>query len=244
MTENISTDTAIVKAGDGAELILNNSPVDLSHAEFADRLEAIARDIEVHERARRKSMFRIAKLVSEAHDLFKYRRNEGGFAGWMQPGAISASRWRAISTKPTSSVPTSGAAIAIWSSPTSNRRRPSWAVSLGVCGGRCDARNIARKSAAASCRLSDRSAQRQNLHFRHGQRWRSPGGRRAQRRHHDRTAGTARRAAGGAAGHGQHENQVRREASARFQDCRLARRNTISTGRASRQRGAVWRAAR
>ena len=29
-------------------------------------------------------IFRIAKLVSDAHDLFLYRRDEGGFTGWMK----------------------------------------------------------------------------------------------------------------------------------------------------------------
>src|SRR5262249_18863933 len=90
MAENIETSTALVKA--------DVSTAVLSDAEFADRLEAIARDIEIFERTRRKSTFRIAKLVSEAHDLFKYRRNEGGFAGWMQTrfGCSRATAYRIL----------------------------------------------------------------------------------------------------------------------------------------------------
>jgi hypothetical protein len=72
-------ESEIVKAGVdlGAILILSDK-------EFADRLEAIAQDIDAFERTRRKMIMRIAKLVSEAHDLFLYRRNEGGFTGWMK----------------------------------------------------------------------------------------------------------------------------------------------------------------
>jgi hypothetical protein len=79
MIENISTGTEIVKAETAPGTALA-----LSDKEFADRLEAIAQDIETFERTRRKMILRIAKLVSEAHDLFLYRRDEGGFTGWMK----------------------------------------------------------------------------------------------------------------------------------------------------------------
>jgi hypothetical protein len=79
MIENIETTAIIVKADDA-----QGAAVALSDTEFADRLEAIARDIDTFERTRRKMILRIAKLVSDAHDLFLYRRNEGGFTGWMK----------------------------------------------------------------------------------------------------------------------------------------------------------------
>jgi len=59
-------------------------PAAMSDSAFADRLEAIARDIEIFVSNRRRMTLRIAKLVSDAHDLFLYRRNEGGFTGWMK----------------------------------------------------------------------------------------------------------------------------------------------------------------
>ena len=85
MSENIEIGTAVVKADDAQGAVITaNSAVALSDAEFADRLEAVARDIDTFERTRRKMILRIAKLVSDAHDLFLYRRNEGGFTGWMK----------------------------------------------------------------------------------------------------------------------------------------------------------------
>jgi hypothetical protein len=99
MAENINTGTAIVKTDDaqGAAVIANSAAA-LSDTEFADRLEAIARDIETFERTRRKMILRIAKLASEAHKLFKYRRNEGGFTGWMKTrlGCSSSNAYRLL----------------------------------------------------------------------------------------------------------------------------------------------------
>jgi hypothetical protein len=46
-----------------------------------DRLEIIAKDIE---RLQGTTVFEIAKLLAEARDLFRYRRDEGGFAGWVE----------------------------------------------------------------------------------------------------------------------------------------------------------------
>jgi Protein of unknown function (DUF3102) len=47
----------------------------------ADRLEIIAKDIE---RLQGTAIFEIAKRLAEARDLFRYCRDEGGFAGWVE----------------------------------------------------------------------------------------------------------------------------------------------------------------
>ena len=53
----------------------------LSEQEFADQLEALARDIQHFER---QAVFRIANRLAKAHELFRYRRDEGGFQGWVE----------------------------------------------------------------------------------------------------------------------------------------------------------------
>jgi hypothetical protein len=70
---NIS-DSAIIKVADNAGTVL-------SDADFAPRLEALARQIEDLERT---AIFRIGLRLSEAHELFLYRRDEGGFQGWVE----------------------------------------------------------------------------------------------------------------------------------------------------------------
>jgi hypothetical protein len=45
------------------------------------RLEAIAKEIESIQQT---AITQIAKLVAEARDLYRYHRNEGGFAGWAE----------------------------------------------------------------------------------------------------------------------------------------------------------------
>jgi hypothetical protein len=70
------TGAAIVKA----ETEPDAAPA-LSDKEFADRLEAIARDIQHFER---QAVFRIANRLAKAHELFRYRRDEGGFQGWVE----------------------------------------------------------------------------------------------------------------------------------------------------------------
>jgi hypothetical protein len=66
---NVNTTTAIVPAAA------------LSDAEFKDRLEALAQDIEHLERT---AIFKIALRVAEAHEHFTRRRNEGGFRSWVE----------------------------------------------------------------------------------------------------------------------------------------------------------------
>ena len=46
-----------------------------------DQIEAIAKDIEALQAT---AFFRIAERLAEAHELFRYRRDEGGFAGWVE----------------------------------------------------------------------------------------------------------------------------------------------------------------
>ena len=46
-----------------------------------DQIEAIAEDIEALQAT---ALFRIAERLAEAHELFRYRRDEGGFAGWVE----------------------------------------------------------------------------------------------------------------------------------------------------------------
>src|SRR6516164_6913521 len=96
MTENITTKIAVFKTQ--ADPDPGGAVTTLSDQEFADRLEAIAQDIETFERRRRRMIFRIAKLVSEAHDLFLYRRDEGGFTGWMKArfGCSSSNAYRLL----------------------------------------------------------------------------------------------------------------------------------------------------
>jgi hypothetical protein len=50
-------------------------------AEHADTLEIIAKTIE---RFQGTAILKIAACLSEARDLFRYRRDEGGFAGWVE----------------------------------------------------------------------------------------------------------------------------------------------------------------
>jgi hypothetical protein len=95
-TENVvleSSNKALLADPQAARRI----PAAMSDSAFADRLEAIARDIEIFVSNRRRMTLRIAKLVSEAHDLFLYRRDEGGFTGWMKArfncSPSSAYRW-------------------------------------------------------------------------------------------------------------------------------------------------------
>jgi hypothetical protein len=70
-----STDIVVVNA------ITDKPPAVLSAAEIEARLEALARDIEHQERV---AIFKIAARLAEAHDLFSYRRDEGGFQGWVE----------------------------------------------------------------------------------------------------------------------------------------------------------------
>ena len=56
-----------------------SSSVVLCDADFTTQLESLARDIEHLERT---AIFRIAKCLAKAHELFLYRRDEGGFQGW------------------------------------------------------------------------------------------------------------------------------------------------------------------
>lgn len=54
---------------------------DISAETVADRLEAIARDIEMTQQI---VAFRIGERLAEARDLFRYKRDEGGFRGWVK----------------------------------------------------------------------------------------------------------------------------------------------------------------
>jgi hypothetical protein len=76
MTENIEISAAIVKAETTPGTVLA-----LSDKEFVDQLEALARDIQHFER---QAVFRIANRLAKAHELFRYRRDEGGFRGWVE----------------------------------------------------------------------------------------------------------------------------------------------------------------
>ena len=46
-----------------------------------EQIEAIAKDIEALQAT---TFFRIAERLAEAHELFRYKRDEGGFAGWVE----------------------------------------------------------------------------------------------------------------------------------------------------------------
>jgi Protein of unknown function (DUF3102) len=47
----------------------------------ADRLEAIAKEIET---LQANTILHVAQRLAEARDIFKYRRDEGGFGGWVE----------------------------------------------------------------------------------------------------------------------------------------------------------------
>jgi hypothetical protein len=53
----------------------------LSDAEFREAIEAVARQIEHFERA---AIFKIANRLAWVHEQFLYRRDEGGFQGWVE----------------------------------------------------------------------------------------------------------------------------------------------------------------
>jgi hypothetical protein len=53
----------------------------LSDAEFKAQVEALAQEIEHLERT---AIFKIALRLAKAHELFLYRRDEGGFQGWVE----------------------------------------------------------------------------------------------------------------------------------------------------------------
>src|SRR4029077_17816456 len=46
-----------------------------------DPLEAIARDIETLQRS---ALMQISKKLAEAREIFRYRRDDGGFGGWVE----------------------------------------------------------------------------------------------------------------------------------------------------------------
>jgi hypothetical protein len=52
-----------------------------TETEFDARLEAIAVDIELLQAT---AVLRVAERLAEAHGLFRYRRNVGGFTGWVE----------------------------------------------------------------------------------------------------------------------------------------------------------------
>ena len=74
------TRTAFVLAPVPAERFDLKSPV-LSDAEFKAQVEALAQEIEHLERT---AIFKIALHLAKAHELFLYRRDEGGFQGWVE----------------------------------------------------------------------------------------------------------------------------------------------------------------
>jgi hypothetical protein len=53
----------------------------LSDAEFRAEIEAVARQIEHFERS---AIFRIANRLAWVHEQFLYRRDKGGFQGWVE----------------------------------------------------------------------------------------------------------------------------------------------------------------
>src|SRR5262249_30168308 len=53
------------------------TPTDLSD----ERLETIAKDIETTHTS---AVLHIAARLAEAHNIFRYRRDEGGFSGWAE----------------------------------------------------------------------------------------------------------------------------------------------------------------
>lgn len=61
--------------------VTTNSTAILSDADFEAQLEALAQEIEQLERTAR---FRISARLAKAHALFLYRRDEGGFQGWVE----------------------------------------------------------------------------------------------------------------------------------------------------------------
>jgi hypothetical protein len=66
MPENIDINTTIVKPETN---------------DFAEQLEKLAREIE---QLHAKASLQIAQRLAQARDLFRYRRDEGGFTGWVQ----------------------------------------------------------------------------------------------------------------------------------------------------------------
>jgi hypothetical protein len=91
--ENISVEAPIVKAEGG---------VALSDAQIDDQLEAIAQEIEGLERDAAREIerleFQIAERLAKAHRLFRYRRDEGGFRGWVKKrlGCSRSKAYRAL----------------------------------------------------------------------------------------------------------------------------------------------------
>jgi site-specific DNA-methyltransferase (adenine-specific) len=53
----------------------------LTKEDADDRLESIAKDIE---RLQAAAIFQVAKRLTEAHEIFLYRRDVGGFTGWVE----------------------------------------------------------------------------------------------------------------------------------------------------------------
>jgi hypothetical protein len=80
MVDNINTGSAVVKTG--------------RVFGFDEQLEAIALEIESQERG---AIMGIAKLITKAHELFSYRRNDG-FIGWVQKrlGYSSSTAYRLL----------------------------------------------------------------------------------------------------------------------------------------------------
>ena len=65
-----------------SELVdLKGKGKDLDQNAADDRLEAIAKDIASLQTT---AILRIAERLAEAHSIFHYRRDEGGFGGWVE----------------------------------------------------------------------------------------------------------------------------------------------------------------
>ena len=87
-----------------------------------DRLEVIAKEIESIQAT---AISEVAKRIAEAREIFRYRRDEGGFAGWVET-RLRFTRQFADTNRHMVEVPDSFA-IARW--PPTLMSRPSPAAS-------------------------------------------------------------------------------------------------------------------
>ena len=80
--DDFAAEMAARKQGKGATLVaLNGLRIEQESDTSNDRLEAIAKEIET---LRATALMRIAGRLAEAQGIFRYRRDEGGFGGWVE----------------------------------------------------------------------------------------------------------------------------------------------------------------
>ena len=80
--DDFAADMAARKQAEGATPVALNTPRVKQERDVSDdRLEAIAEEIEATQKI---AIWHVGEQLAEAHGIFRYRRDEGGFGGWVE----------------------------------------------------------------------------------------------------------------------------------------------------------------